>query len=99
MTQAAETYTKEHRQFYLPIPDRDWGGQRVYIAAPKHTSEDTAIRLYCTMYKQSWSLQLRGFFQDRNYKKGKTWYYANATLGREELIALRDACNAALEEV
>lgn len=90
---------EENRQFYRNMPDWDFGAQRVAISSPKHPAEDTGIRLYCTMFRQAWSLQIRGFFQNRDYKKGKTWYLANASLGVDDLRALRDSCNAALAEM
>jgi len=43
-------------------------------------------------------LQIRGFIRKANYRKGKKWYYASASLGVDELRALRDACDAALIE-
>jgi len=92
-------YTEESRSFYKEIPDSDFGVQRVTISSPKEPSEDVGIRLYCTMFQQAWSLQIRGFFQTRNYQKGNKWYYANANLDADGLRDLRDACNAALNEI
>ena len=85
-------YTKDNREFYLAIPDYANSLQRISIQAPTDATEDTGIRLYSVQYNTSWSLQIRGFFQNRNFKKGKKWYYATASLGVVELRALRDAC-------
>ena len=92
-------YTEDNREFYLNIPDWQSAGQRVTICQPANPSDDSSIRLYCTMFNTAWELQIRGFGQSRNYQKLKTWYYSSASLGVEELTALRDACNAALGEV
>ena len=99
MNELNTQYTKEHRCFYMEVPDYDFGSQRISIASPKDPAEDVGIRLYSTQYNQAWSLQIRGFFQNRNYQKGKKWYYANATLTEDSLRALREACDAALADL
>ena len=92
-------YTEESRSFYREMPDYDFGMQRACIHSPKAPAEDTGIRLYCTQFQQAWSLQIRGFFQTRNYEKGSKWYYADAKLNIDDLRTLRDACDSALNEI
>ena len=94
-----KTYSENDRDFYLEIPDYEHDLQRVSIQSPSVTRKDTGIRLHCVQHKISWMLQIRGFFQKANYRKGKKWYYASASLGPDELRALRDACDAALAEM
>ncbi len=61
---------------------------------------ERAVRLYCTQYAQSWSLQVRGPEGTglMGYTDGKRDMIANASLGKDDLIALRDAINEALAE-
>ena len=96
---ATQVYDEGSREFYRPLPDYNCGVQRVTVNSPSGTNEDSGIRLYCTMFQQQWTLQVRGFHQTRNFKRGKRWFYANAPLGVDDVRALRDACNAALAEV
>ena len=94
-----KTYTENHRDFYLEIPDSANDMQRVTVQSPSHPAGDTGIRLLCSQFQTSWNLQIRGFYRNANYRKGKKWYYAMANLGVDELRALRDACDAALADV
>ena len=99
MAKENRTYTSLHRDFYREMPDSEHGIQRVAVRSPSDGPKESGIRLHCVQYKTSWNLQVRGFFQTANYRKGKTWYYATASLGVEELRALRDACDTALADV
>lgn len=92
-------YDEDDREFYRPLPDYRPDLQRVTVNSPSDPPEDSGIRLYCTRSLQQWTLQVRGFHQTRNFKRGKRWFYANAPLNVDDVRALRDACNAALAEV
>lgn len=75
------------------------------IRISKHKPDQTgkrmekAIRLYCTQYKQAWSLQIRGQLGIGLFgvAEGKDDAIANASLSVDDMVALRDAINTALE--
>ena len=93
------TYTEGSRDFYLGLPDHDCGSQRVAIQSPTGPRKDSGIRLHSVQHNSQWQLQIRAFFRTANYRKGKKWYYASASLGVDELRALRSACDDALAEI
>ena len=80
--------------FYRPLTKP----YQVRIAKAMDSKErmERAIRLYCTQYKSSWSLQIRG---PMGCTDGTKDIIANASFGRDDLEALRDAINEALNEV
>ena len=63
-----------------------------------HCRIERASRLYSTQFAQAWSLQIRAplGIGTYGYEDGKTDVIANASLYREDMIALRDALNEAL---
>ena len=85
--------------FYRPLTKP----YQVRIAKAMDSKErmERAIRLYCTQYKSSWSLQIRGpmGIGPMGYTDGTKDIIANASFGRDDLEALRDAINEALNEV
>lgn len=89
------------RHFYKELPDyQPTGIQRIKVSSPTvDPNEDTAIRLYCAQSGSRWNLQIRGFYQDSKYRKGKKWYIATAGLNVDDLRDLRDACDEALQEI
>ena len=93
-----EEYTEGHRQLYRVMPNYSFGSQRASVSSPKDAPEDVGVRLYSTAYGQSWELQIRAFFQTRNYKEGKKWYLAGASLGIDDIKALHSACEQIIEE-
>jgi hypothetical protein len=61
---------------------------------------ERAIRLYCSQFNATWELQIRGpnGIGYAGMADGKDNLVANASLTKQELIALRDAIDAALAD-
>lgn len=55
------------------------------------------LRLYCELSGGLWKLQIRGPLSLSDGSDGKAFVVATASLNRDSLVALRDACNAMLE--
>lgn len=68
--------------------------------ADKHTEVKPAFRLYCWMYAEAWNLQVRGplMLGFAGVRKGKDNIIATVSLRRDEMIALRDAIDAQLND-
>lgn len=81
----------EYPEMYRPIDYAD-------ISAHKDVERERAIRLYCTQHGQAWCLQVRAPEKLSNFREGKAFYIATATLLREDMIALRDVLTASLGE-
>lgn len=65
----------------------------------KDVEREHAIRLYCEQSGESWLLQVRGPQRlGLGHREGKAFMVAGAMLNRDDLIALRDAINALLDE-
>src|SRR3990167_6813225 len=86
----------ERPSFYRPF-NKDYK-----VRIKKYDQRDgrieRAIRLYCTQFRESWSLQVRGPLGVGNFglRDGKDDLIADASLNRDDMVALRDAINAAL---
>mgnify|MGYP001614930810 CR=1 FL=1 len=86
-------------EFYRPLT-----GSYPRIRVSKYDQRDgrieRAIRLYSTQYAQAWSLQIRSPIGIGTFgmTDGKDDVIANASLHREDMIALRDAINEALAD-
>lgn len=59
-----------------------------------------AIRLYCESHRTTWNLQVRGpqWLGRGHGTEGKAFMVATARLGKDDLLALREAIDALLEE-
>lgn len=92
--------------FYRPIafPNVSTPAVRIHkvqMATRKEPNKriERAIRLYCTMHATAWALQIRAPLSIGNgYQDGKDDVVANASLSREDLLALRAAIDEALGE-
>lgn len=76
-----------------------------WVEAVKHRHDlaeehkQRAIRMYCESHGHSWILQVRAPVKlGSTGQDGKDFIVASAHLDRDDLVALRDACNALLEE-
>jgi len=86
-------------EFYKPLT-----GSTPRVRVTKYDQRDgrieRAIRLYCTQFRESWTLQIRsplgiGY---AGLQDGKEDVIAGASLSREDLLALRDAIDTALND-
>ena len=67
------------------------------VKVPKENRKKT-VRLYCFTHGATWIIQVRAPIVLKYGKPGKDFVISTAYLSREELINLRDTCNAALKE-
>jgi hypothetical protein len=75
--------------------------KHVHIYKPTDMKErvPAAIRLYSTQFGSSWGMQVRGPMSiGGGYMTGKSDIIAHASLGVDDLLALRDAIDEALNE-
>lgn len=68
--------------------------------AVKDVPRESAVRLYCTQNGSAWCLQVRAVqgLGLGGYREGKAFFVSSASLDVEDLRALRDACDALLNE-
>jgi hypothetical protein len=66
------------------------------IRKVKGVEPEDGVRVYCTQRSESWCLQIRGMLMRAKFGKGKDFIVASSSLGRTEMIALRDAINRLL---
>lgn len=82
---------KSPSEFHLPL---------TYVEASKHRDvpRERALRLYCTQYGALWSLQIRTPVRLDNGRDGQDFIISTASLDRDSLAALRDACDRMLKD-
>ena len=71
---------------------------RIDTKAVDNVPRESGVRLYCESANTTWSLQTRSPMTLRNGREGKDFLVSTAYLGREQMVALRDAINFFLQD-
>jgi len=87
----------EQTRFYRPVKYANTCRVKPEHADRENAAPETAIRAYrCS--PDAWTLQIRDYLRLYNGARGKDFVVASATLHAADLLALRDALTALLEE-